>query len=541
MIKLNRNKVLCLDWDKRSLRIVVARIGKGRIVLEDAHSHRLPEDVDAESPESMGEFIRGMLRRHRLNHRSVVLDVPRERAVINRLTLPPTPANEVAAAVRFQAMKELPFPIDLAALDYVVTDRDDKGQATEVLIAAVTLETLDRVRATCEAAGLTPARIGLRPYANVVSVRHMENMDDDHLLFVDVGPGATEIDVVYRDSLAFSRSANVTVPMPGRVEADTNTGAEGISIAQIAELDQSDAEVESAVEELLVEVTRTLQAYRATESDARIDRVVLAGGTGIEKQLAGRLETRLGYAVTLYDPSTSLGIDSVEAPKLRSFSATLGLAWGLSREGLLALDFLNPKRPVSRAEILRKRTRIGVLAATVVLVAAGGTLTKLFMDKRATLETLESVNKDLGKQRREKVEILNSIEVAEEWATDAVWPEHLRRIAELAVPEGAKPGEDLVVQEVVMDIVSRSPGITLRNVYAKDWQVPMDFVERLNTVEVDGDRLYEASQGTWGEVRDGLKWKGKVDIRIDLPELREFKEGKKDRERDRKKRLGRGK
>ena len=29
-------KVLCLDWDKCSLRIVVARIGATRTVLEDA-------------------------------------------------------------------------------------------------------------------------------------------------------------------------------------------------------------------------------------------------------------------------------------------------------------------------------------------------------------------------------------------------------------------------------------------------------------------------------------------------------------------------
>ena len=52
MIKLSR-RVLCLDWDKRSLRIVVARVGKGRTVLEDAHSHRLPHTVDADDPQAM--------------------------------------------------------------------------------------------------------------------------------------------------------------------------------------------------------------------------------------------------------------------------------------------------------------------------------------------------------------------------------------------------------------------------------------------------------------------------------------------------------
>ena len=120
------------------------------------------DDSDADEPEALGEFIRAMLRRHRLHHKTAVVDVPRERAVINQLTLPPTPVVEVAAAVRFQAMKELPFPLDTAAMDYVIVARDAAGLATEVLLAAVTVETLDRIRRTCEAAGLTPERIGLR-------------------------------------------------------------------------------------------------------------------------------------------------------------------------------------------------------------------------------------------------------------------------------------------------------------------------------------------------------------------------------------------
>ena len=65
MIKLTR-KVLCLDWDKRSLRIVVARVGTGRMVLEDAHSHRLAAELDADDPKAMGDFIQQMLR---LEHR----------------------------------------------------------------------------------------------------------------------------------------------------------------------------------------------------------------------------------------------------------------------------------------------------------------------------------------------------------------------------------------------------------------------------------------------------------------------------------------
>lgn len=187
MTKLPR-KVLCLDWDARNLRLVVARPGRGQMLLEDAHAHRIPADVNPESPPALGEFIAQALRRHRWRHTRALLNVPREKAVINRLTLPPTPPDEVAAAVRFQAMKELPFPLDSAVVDFTVLRRDEGGRVTEVLLAAVPLEALEGLRATCRAAGLEPARTGLRPHANLVSVRHLPELAEKRVLFVDVGP-----------------------------------------------------------------------------------------------------------------------------------------------------------------------------------------------------------------------------------------------------------------------------------------------------------------------------------------------------------------
>ncbi len=536
MIKLSR-KVLCLDWDKRSLRMVVARVGQGRTVLEDAHSHRLPNTVDADDADAMGDFIRAMLRRHRLSHRSVVVDVPRERAVINRLVLPPTPPAEVAAAVRFQAMKELPFAVESAAIDYIIMGRDENGQATEVLLAAVTTEALDRTRLTCEAAGLTPARIGLRPYANLISVRRTRGTDDQRVLFLDVGPGATEIDVMRGDALAFARSANVTVPLPVSDPA-SREDSRVISLAEISDLDGSDAAIAAAVNEVLVETTRTLQAYRATETEARIDEIVVAGGTGIETQLADRLHQRLELPVTLFDPTEALGVDASDAPKLRSFSAALGLAWGLSREGSLALDFLNPKRPVSTREIVQRRARIGVLAATLVLVAVVGVLGKQYYGLRAQLNDLKKRNKDLQSQVQGKTEVLNRIDEAREWAMEAVWPDELLNVVKVAAEGGTPPGEKLVVQEIVLDTVSRTPGITLRNLFASDYQVPTDFVKSLIGREAeDGERLYDAAQRTTSAVPAATKFNCKTDIAIQLLKLQEFRDHAAKRAKERKDRL----
>ncbi len=527
MLKMAR-KVLCLDWDKRSLRMVAARVGGGRMALEDAHSHRLPLTLDADDPAALGEFILQMMRRHRLRSKMVLVDVPRERTVMNPLALPPTPENEVASAVRFQAMRELPFPLESAAADYVITKRDEQGLVTEVLLAAVTLETLNRVRETCAAAGLTPTRIGLRPYANLISVRHVAQFQEKRVLFVDVGPGATEIDVFAGEALAFARSANVNVPVPGPGGA-AGEDSRIISLAEITDL-ASDETIDAAVDELLVEVTRTLQAYRATEPEATIDRVVVAGGTNIEERFAEALHGRLGYPVELFDPTGPLRVDSSEAGKLRSFSAALGLAWGLSQEGLLALDFLNPKRPVSGREALQRRARMGVLAAGVVLAAGAGLFGRYYWTLTKERDALVKSNGALQKQVDEKQAIQKQHDRAKEWALAAVWPEELLAISEKAI----EPGKKMLVGAMELRSDDRDQKITLRNVQVTDYQLQFDFVHALQEIRDGNEPVYEVSPRAFAFQHTGTDFKGKLDIEIGLRRLIAQQDENRKREQERK-------
>jgi type IV pilus assembly protein PilM len=526
VIKLAR-KVLCLDWDKRAVRLVVARVGGGDMQLDDAHSHRIPNNVDPEDPQAMGALIAQLLQRHRIRLSRVIVDVPRDKAVINRLRVPPTPLNELAAAVRFQAMRELPFPIDEARVDYVITARNEENLATEVLLVAIRLEALDRLRATCESAGLTPARIGLRPYANMVSVTHLPAMFDRQVLFVDVGPTMTEIDIMSGNVLAFSRAANVTVPFQAG-ELDTDDSRVSAK-AELAELELAESVASTAVNELLVEITRTLQAYRATEAAAAIDQVVIAGGTGIESVLVEAVDERFGLPATLFDPTVTLGVDEEEAPKLRAFASTLGLAWGLGKEGLLELDFLNPKKPVPPQAVLKRRLRIAGIAAGVVLVGAVSYVVADRIKLNREVSSLEAQTGKLLEQVKENVEIDVKRLEAEEWDAEAragVWLDHLLWLTQEAIG----PGEKMLVSDVDFNV--ENARITL-HLLCSDLEVGTEFTKNLNELtNADGLPIYKAEQGRWQQAKaPDPRFKGRVDVSIELLELSGRKTPKQ-RERD---------
>lgn len=520
--------MLCLDWDKRSLRLVAARAGGGALQLEDAHSHRVPAGVDTDDPQAMGAFISQCLERHRIRTSRAIVDVPRELSVINRLKIAPMPQNELAAAVRFQATRELPFSLEEAEIDFVSLTTDDAGRTTEVLLAAVRRETLERLRATVVAAGLTPVRIGLRPYANLVSMTRLPGMHDKRVLLIDLGPTMTEIDVIRGGTLAFSRAAGVNIPFVGGelVTDDSRISSK----AELSEMELAGDAAAATVDELMVEVTRTLQAYRAAETNAAIEQIVIAGGTGLEHDLLTAVDEKFGLPSTLFDPTMTLGVEEREATKLRAFSAVLGLAWGVSREGLLELDFLHPKKPLPPKYELKRRLRAGGAVAAVVLAGVVTLAAADRIQRGGQLDILRSQNDDVAKRVLAAMDVDIHAMEAQDWREEtrlSLWLDHLLLITQSAVD----PGRRMLVTNLNCDVTR---GVVTMKLACSDIQIASMFVDHLNEVEIGGKRAYRADLGVWqtGSTVDS-RFQGTIDVRVELLELGRHQGGARDRQRAR--------
>lgn len=521
MLSLSQ-RVLCVDWDRLSVRLVVARTGRGVVSLEDAHSHLVPAEVDADDPTSMGSHIAGLLKQHHLRQHRVILAVPRDKAVINRLALPPTPADELAAAVQFQSLRELPFPMDEAVVDFVVTARNEANLATEVLVAAVRKDVLERIRETARAAGLAATRIGLRPYANLVSLRHLPGLDGQRVMLIDVGPATTEIDVVSNGQLVFSRAASITLGDQATVEDTTPV---------------DDATREEAIRALTVEITRTLQAYRASEPDGTVDRVVIAGGTGLEEVLQQTVRERFQMECELFDPSGPLGLDAADGAKLRSFCVPLGLAWGLSREGMLDLDFLNPTRPIPRGETLRKRVRRGAIAAAALVVAALGWYTN---ERMSLAEANRELRKELTALKEQDLErrfIQTQIERTEELdERQQVWLDHLLALSMGAtVPaentEPPQPGEAILIEGLTFDETAETIRMLL---LGRTFDDVSRYAEVINSLRDDGRQMYRVPGFAWTPAEKIAGYAGGTRFMIDLVRLSRLTDEISKAERERK-------
>ena len=186
---------------------------KRGVEIDEVRSVTIPHGLDTRDPQHLGRHIRRVLEEEEIGTKHAIVDIPRDQATLNTLMLPAASPEELPGMVEIQIAKELPFAVSDAAVDFVAGEPKGDTNTIAVQVAAVRREALEQYEATFAAAGLRLERVGLRPYANRVAVCELlKHAMPDRVMFIDVRPTLTEIDVLKHSSLAFSRAASVLIP-----------------------------------------------------------------------------------------------------------------------------------------------------------------------------------------------------------------------------------------------------------------------------------------------------------------------------------------
>lgn len=537
-------KILAIDWDARNLRIVHALLTKRGVNIDRIFTVGIPADVDPAAPEAMGKLIRNALDQEGIGTRHAIVDIPRDQAVLKTLVLPVADPETMAGIVRIQIAKELPFPVDDAVIDFAMEapehrPGDGEGAApgtTDVLVAAVRHELRDQYTATFAAAGLKLDRIGLRPYANKVAVaRLLEFSMPERVLVIDVRPNLTEIDVLKKGALAFSRAASVVVPDQLLAPEDKATGQAGdadterprLSIAgsePSQSLDLSDpaarptgaapprplSPVDKFINSVVQEVTRSIEAYRAGDPGSTVDHVVIGGDVGVEERLAEVIQSRLNLTTELYNPASTFGWEPDEGAAASAFSATLGLVLGHAETDALHFDFLHPKRAgtAARARLMKAPSIAAVIALFLASGAVG--LTQYRKDDRATLKRIEREIEELEGNRsnnRKFDDLMRELRAFD--AGQHVWVDVLYEVFS-KLPQN----KDLVVDH--LDMQQDQGRVTLKT-RTKERDTPLNVVRELEAFRRPGrdKQRFKVTMGPQAE-KKGDEYPFSQELRIEV-------------------------
>ena len=504
--------IVCLDWNARTLRAVHAAIRRGKIRILGVAEAAVPAEIDVTHAAAFGAFLRETLRKHGIRTDRVVVDIPRQDAVLNPLMLPATTDRELPAMVRFQVEKELPFSLDHGVADYAVQRRNADGTGQiELLVAAIRNHVLEYYKTVCDAAGLQLERVGLRPYATVFALQQGGAMPTTgRIVSVDVGPIMTEINVIRDGHLAFSSAASVRI----RTDDEHKTGESRAAEQDVIPFRQTPPPLSSSVDELLVQITRTVEAYRATDPGATIDRVIVAGASPIEQDLAKAVAERLSAPTSIYRPSEELTRPLERRGRVAwsGFGAVLGLAWSHGPTSPSHFDFLHPKEPIDTHR--ERMRRVPVIAALVAaLLLAAGTAVGLKLHRKS--QEIAKLDKQLAAAKKEEaaIEDFNKLVTAAQGWRDqgVVWLDELK-----VVIDTLPSNEDAYLRELV---VSNSGEITLKLV-GRDGRVFDKLSADLTALKTrKGTPRYVVVPGARTENKKDPKYQALTDIRLQIASL----------------------
>ena len=235
---------------------------------------------------------------------------------------------------------------------------------------------------------------------------------------------------------------------------------------------------EAAVRPLLMEVLRTVEAYRATDPN-KLDQVVIAGDTGLEACLAEVLRSRITAPSSPYDPSWTIAIEKDRAAQMTGFSAVLGLLAGEMAPEIARFDFHSPKTPVDKVALRRKQV-IAVGSAALVLVAG------IYLSTSSYIASMEKQKAGLTdriavlKKQADAVDAIGKrVATADKWMKqDLVWLDKLRDVIQ-QLPENQKGYMPKLIAKATSGDVLDAHELQMPGLRMSDWQVPTNIQKSL--------------------------------------------------------------
>ncbi|GAB5603500.1 type IV pilus assembly protein PilM [Thermus sp. FJN-A] len=320
-------------------------------------------------PAALAQELRELLAEARTRKRYVVAAVPNPSVILRTIQVPKMPPKEMEEAVRWEAERYIPFPIDEVVLDFAPLDplaEVPEGEQVEVMVGAARQEAVAALIEALRGAGLTPVVLDVKPFAGLYPLEEAFAQDPEQVaVAVEIGAESTSLVLTRGDrplavrvltlsgkdfTEAIGKSFGLDFLTAEEVKrtyglATIPTEDEELLLDFDAERERySPARIYDAIRPVLVELTqeirRSLEFFRVQLGDVQPEVGYLYGGGSRLRGLATLLTDTLGVNFTSPDPWQGIQVDPkrFDLEKLREQGAEFMVPVGLALRGVSPLD-----------------------------------------------------------------------------------------------------------------------------------------------------------------------------------------------------------
>ncbi len=326
-----------------------------------------------------------LLAKHDLSKSKVVVSVPGNMAFARFAKLPPVEPKKIAEIVKYEAIQQIPFPINQVEWDYQVFQQDDSPDV-EVGIFAIVKDRVATFLSNYNKMGIQIDALTLSPLAvlNTFAFDQDIRKSNEGTILMDVGTTSTDLVVVEGGRVwlrtmaiggnnfteAIEKAFKLSPPKAEKLKREAGTSKYARQIFQA---------MRPVFADMVQEIQRSLGHYQTSNRDANLTKLIGIGSTFRLPGLQKFLKQQLQLEVIRPDGFKKIKVDGKQAADFAENSLNLATVYGLALQGLglqtVRANIL-PEHIIKQRLWKAKQPWIGA-AAAIVLAAVGGAWLKL--------------------------------------------------------------------------------------------------------------------------------------------------------------------
>jgi type IV pilus assembly protein PilM len=291
---------------------------------------------------AVADAIRRLFENKAFKTKEVAASLSGNAVIVKKISLPVMTEAELAESIYWEAEQYIPFDIQDVNLDYQILDAgrgaDSKGTMDVLLVAAKKEKIADYLGVITQA-GRTAVVVDVDAFALQNAYEANYGLEPQSVVvLLNAGASAININILAGEQSVFTRDiSSGGNAYTEAVQKELNLPFESAELLKKGEsvdgvtFDEVKPVLHAMTENVLLEIQKTFDFFKATASSDRIDRIILSGGASRVDGFAQALEERFGAPVETFDPfrkiafeATRLGI--TDPASIATAAVAVGLA-----------------------------------------------------------------------------------------------------------------------------------------------------------------------------------------------------------------------
>jgi type IV pilus assembly protein PilM len=241
--------------------------------------------------------------------------------IVKKITLPVMTENELAESIYWEAEQYIPFDIQDVNLDYQILDPgtgpNSRG-SMDVLLVAAKKEKIGDYTNVIAQAGRTPVIVDVDAFAlqNAFEVNY--GLEADRIVvLLNAGASAINVNILQGDQSVFTRDISMggnayTEAVQKELDLPFDSAEQlkkGIPVDG-ATYEEALPVLHAVTENVLLEIQKTFDFFKASASTDHIDRIMLSGGASRVDGFHQMVQERFNAPVEDFDPFRAVTWDA---------------------------------------------------------------------------------------------------------------------------------------------------------------------------------------------------------------------------------------